>query len=423
MSNVAKTAAVEAGGNFRAAYDVERIREDFPILSREVYGKPLVFLDSGASAQKPRAVIDTMRQVMEEEYANIHRGVYYLSQRTTERYEAVRDTVAGLINAASGQEIVFVRNATEAINLVAASYGRTFLAEGDEIVISQMEHHANIVPWQMLRQEKGTVLKVAPIDDDGNFLMDAFEKLLTRKTKLVALAQVSNVLGTVVPIKQVIRLAHARGIPVLVDGCQAVNHMTVDVQDLDADFYVFSGHKLYGPTGIGVLYGKMAHLERMPPYQTGGEMIASVSFEKTTFKRPPERFEAGTTAIIETIGLGAAVDYVGGLGMENIAAHEQELLAYAHERLATIPGLRIYGNAEEKNSIVSFNLDGVHAHDLGTIIDRAGVAVRVGHHCAEPLMHRFGVIAMARASFGLYNTKREVDVLAESLEQVKEIFG
>ena len=412
-----------SGHNLSPVYDVERIRADFPALSLKVYGKPLVFFDSGASAQKPRAVIDTMRQVMEEEYANVHRGVHYLSQRATERYDGTRAKVARFMNAAREEEIVFTHGATEAINLVAQSYGRTFLKAGDEVVISCMEHHANIVPWQLLREQIGIVLKVVPMDDDGNFLIDAYEELLGPRTRLVSVAHVSNVLGTVLPVKEIIRLAHAREIPVLLDGCQGITHMPVDVQQLDCDFYVFAPHKLYGPNGVGVLYGKYEHLEKMPPYQGGGDMIASVSFEKTTYQKPPLRFEAGTPPIVETIGLGAAIDYLSGIGMDNVAAHEHDLLAYAHERLAEVPGFTMYGRATEKSGIVSFTLDDVHAHDVGTIIDRAGVAVRVGHHCAQPLMDRLGVTATARATFGLYNTKAEVDVMAEALLRVREIFG
>jgi cysteine desulfurase/selenocysteine lyase len=411
------------GHNAAPAYDVERVRKDFPVLSRTVYGKPLVFLDSGASAQKPRAVIDTMRQMMEEEYANVHRGVHYLSQRATQRYDAVRGTVARFMNAGREEEIVFTHSATEAINLVAQCFARPFFRAGDEVVVSCMEHHANIVPWQLLRDQTGIVLKVAPMDDDGNFLIDAFEELLGERTRLVSVAHVSNVLGTVLPVRDIIRLAHARSIPVLLDGAQGITHLPVDVQALDCDFYVFAPHKLYGPTGVGVLYGKYEHLLKMPPYQGGGDMIASVSFEKTTYQKPPLRFEAGTPPIVETIGLGAAIDYVSGLGMANIARHEHDLLAYAHERLAEVPGFTMYGRAREKSGIVSFTLDGVHAHDVGTVIDRAGVAVRVGHHCAQPLMERLGVTATARATFGLYNTKAEVDVLADALTEVREIFG
>ena len=422
MNDVATKTAAAQGHNVRA-YDVDRVREDFPILKKQVYGRPLVFLDSGASAQKPHQVIDLMRYVMEEEYANVHRGVYYLSQHATERYEAVRGKVARFINAASEKEIVFARGGTEAVNLVAQSWARTNMTAGDEVLITAMEHHANIVPWQLLRDQIGIVLKVAPIDDDGNLLMDEFEALIGPRTKLVAVTHVSNVLGTVVPVKQITRLAHARDIPVLVDGCQGLTHMPVDVQDLDADFYVFSGHKLYGPTGIGVLYGKYDILKTMPPYQGGGDMIRSVSFEETIYQDPPLRFEAGTPAIVETIGLGAAIDYVSDLGMENIRGHVSEVAGYAQRRLEAMDGITVYGRAHEKHAIVSFLIDNMHAHDAGTILDRSGVAVRVGHHCAEPLMHRFGVVAMVRASFGLYNTRQEADALIEAVQGAQEFFG
>ncbi len=404
-------------------YDIAAIRADFPILSREVYGRPLVYLDSASSAQKPRQVIDTVSHLYETDYANVHRGLHYLSGVATDAYEAAREKVRALINARSDKEIVFTRNATEAINLVAASYGRSFLGEGDEVVISAMEHHANIVPWQLLRDDVGSVLKVAPIDDDGNFLFDEFETLLGPKTKLVAITHASNALGSITPIKRIVAAAHARDIPVLVDGSQGVVHRGVDVQDLDADFYVFTGHKLYGPSGIGVLYGKEDLLDRMPPYQGGGEMIRRVTYEKTEFAELPAKFEAGTPPIAQAIGLGAAIDYVTGLGLDRIAAHEADLLAYATDRLSQVPGLTIIGNAEDKCSIVSFVLDVAHAHDVGTIIDRAGVAARAGHHCAQPLMDRFCVTATTRASFGLYNTKAEIDMLVEALDGVRELFG
>jgi len=421
--NVATNLTRPATDRRNDPFDVERIRADFPILARTVYGKKLVYLDNGASAQKPRAVIDAMREVMEGEYANIHRGVHYLSQHLTDRYEEARTRIARFMNAASADEIVLTRNATESINLVAASWGRKFLEAGDEIVISEMEHHANIVPWQMLRDEKRVVLKIAPVDDDGNFLLDAYERLLGPKTRLVAITHASNVLGTITPAKEIIRLAHDRGIPVLLDGSQAIVHGGVDVRDLDVDFYAFTGHKLYGPTAIGVLYGKAALLAKMPPYQGGGDMIANVTFEKTTYREPPARFEAGTPPIVEAIGLGAAIDYVDAIGMDRIAAHEHDLLIYATARLQEIPGLRILGTAETKCPILSFLMDGVHAHDVGTIIDRAGVAIRAGHHCAQPLMERFGVPATARASFALYNTRAEVDALVAALGTVQEIFG
>ncbi len=415
--------AAAPGDNSAAAFDVARVRADFPILTQEVFGKPLVYLDSAASAQKPRQVIEAMSHAYETCYANVHRGVHRMSQLTTDAFESGREKVAGFLNAGSADEIVFTRNATEAFNLVASCFASAKLARGDEVVISTLEHHANIVPWQLVRDRLGIVLRIVPIDDDGNFLLDDYEALLGPRTKLVAVTHVSNDLGTVVPIKQVIDLAHARGIPVLVDGCQAVPHIKVDVQALDADFYIFTGHKLYGPTGIGVLYGKSALLRELPPYQGGGEMISSVTFEKTTFKDPPHRFEAGTPPIVEAIGLGAAIDYVASLGHEAIAAHETGLRGYAEARLTQVAGLRLVGTAREKASIVSFVMDNAHPHDIGTIVDRAGVAVRTGHHCAQPLMQRLGVAATARASFGLYNTREEVDVLAQALESVHELFG
>ena len=422
MTAAGTLAQIAAGSNSTLAFDVERVREDFPILKQEVYGKPLVYLDSGASAQKPQVVIDTMREIQETCYANVHRGAYYFSQHLTERYEGVRETVARFLNAGSEREIVFTRNVTEAINLVAHSIGNR-LSAGDEVIITEMEHHANIVPWQLLRDRIGITLKVVPVADDGSFRMDAYEAMLGPRTKLVAMTHISNVLGTVLPMKEVIRLAHRAGALVLVDGAQAAVHGKVDVRDLDADFYGFTGHKLYGPTAIGVLYGKAALLKDMPPFMGGGDMIRSVSFEETVYADPPHRFEAGTPPIVEAIGLGAAIDYVQAIGHEAIAAHEAGLLAYATERLQQIDGLKIYGTAKEKAAIVSFALDGIHPHDIGTIIDREGVAIRVGHHCAQPLMERFGLPATARASFGLYNTRAEVDALARALEKVKELFG
>jgi cysteine desulfurase/selenocysteine lyase len=407
----------------RNAYDVAAIRRDFPILATKVHGKPLVFLDSGASAQKPRQVIDAVREVYERGYANIHRGVYQLSQHATERFEAVRGKVARFLNAGSAEEIVFTRNATEAINLVAQSYGRTFFAKGDEVVLSEMEHHANIVPWQMLAQQIGVKVVVAPIDDAGELLLDKFVALLGPRTKLVAITHCSNVLGTVTPAAEIVRLAHAKGIPVLFDGSQAVVHEKVDLRALDADFYVFTGHKLYGPSGTGVLYGKKALLKKMPPYQGGGDMIAHVSFAGTTFREPPHRFEAGTPAIAEVIGLGAAIDYVEGVGRERIAEWEHELRDYATARLSAVPGLTIYGRAKNKAAIISFTLDCAHAHDIGTILDEEGVAIRAGHHCAEPLMDRLNVPATARASFAMYNTAEEADALVRALEKVREMFA
>ena len=422
MSEAANIEAIQ-GDNSTLAYDVARVRADFPILTQEVFGHPLVYLDSAASAQKPRQVIEAMDDAYQTHYSNVHRGVHRMSQLCTDAFEAGRETVARYINAGSSDEIVFTRNATEALNLVADCFGRAFLKAGDEVIISTLEHHSNIVPWQLLRTRFGIELKIAPIDDDGNFLLDEFEALLGPKTRLVAMTHVSNAIGTIVPIKEVIARAHARDIPVLVDGSQSAQHMTVDVQDLDADFYAFTGHKAYGPTGIGVLYGKSERLNALPPYQGGGEMIASVTFEKSEFKAAPHRFEAGTPAIVEAIGLGAAIDYVESLGRDNIAAHESGILAYATQRLGEVPGLTVIGRARDKASIVSFVMESAHAHDIGTIVDRAGVAVRTGHHCAQPLLQRLGLNATARASFGIYNTREDVDALIEALGAVTEIFG
>jgi cysteine desulfurase/selenocysteine lyase len=405
------------------AFDAERARADFPILSRTVHNKPLVFLDTGASAQKPRAVIDAISHCYEAEYANIHRGVYELSARATEAYEGARAGVQRFLNARSVNEIVFTKSTTEAINLVASSYGQAFLNEGDEVVLSVLEHHANIVPWQLLRERTGIVLKVVLIDDTGAFLLDEYEKLVGPRTKLVALTHTSNALGTVTPVADIIRIAHAHDAHVLLDGAQAIVHGPVDVQALDVEFYCFSGHKLYGPTGIGVLYGKEALLAAMPPYQGGGDMIRRVTFDKTTFAEPPGRFEAGTPPIASAIGLHAAIDYVSSHDPAAVVAHEQDLLAYATDRLGALNSIRLYGTAPEKAAIVSFTMDGVHPHDIGTILDRAGVAVRVGHHCAQPLMDHFGIAGTVRASFGLYNTRADVDRLVEALEDVREIFG
>ena len=423
MNEAASLVEAEAGHNQGRAYDVARVRQDFPILTREVYGKPLVYLDSAASAQKPRQVIEAMESAYLEDYANVHRGVHYLSQRATDRFEAARRTIARFVNAASPDEIVFTRGATEGINLVAATYGRRLLKAGDEVVISYLEHHSNIVPWQMLRDEIGIEIKVVPIDDDGNFLLDAYGELLGPKTRLVAVTHMSNAIGKVTPVAEIVRLAHEKDAAVLLDGTQAIIHRGVDVRALDVDFYVFSSHKLYGPTGIGALYGKADLLNKMPPYQGGGEMISTVTFEESNFKPAPHRFEAGTPAIVQAIGFGAALDFMSGLGIDQIAAHEAELVAYAHERLSAIPGLRILGSTADKASIVSFTMEGAHAHDIGTIVDRAGVAIRAGHHCAQPLMDRFDIAASARASFALYNTRDEVDALADSLGLVTEIFG
>ncbi|MGO1080112.1 SufS family cysteine desulfurase [Inquilinus sp. CA228] len=405
------------------AYDVNAVRADFPILSRTVYGKPLVYLDNAASAQKPRSVIDAESRVYEEEYANVHRGLHYLSGAATDAFEATREAVKRFINAASIKEIIYTRGTTEAINLVAQSYGRAFLKEGDEIIVSVLEHHSNIVPWQLLAQEKGLVLKVAPIDDDGNFLLDEFETLLSPRTKLVSITYMSNALGTIVPVKAVIERAHAVGAKVLLDAAQAITHMPIDVQALGCDFLAFSGHKLYGPTGVGILYGREELLEAMPPWQGGGEMIRTVSFSGTTFAELPAKFEAGTPAIAQTIALKAAIDYVTALGLDTIAAHERDLLDYGVERLSQIPGLTIVGRARERASIISFAMDFAHPHDIGTVIDQAGVAVRAGHHCAQPLMERLGLPATARASFALYNTKAEIDVMAEALGKVVKLFG
>ena len=405
------------------SYDVSKIRNDFPILGEEIYGNPLVYLDNGASAQKPRAVIDAIGNTYEHEYANVHRGVHYMSQKATDAMENARETVRSFLNAADAREIIFVRGATEGINLVASSWAEMELRSGDEIILTEMEHHSNIVPWQFVRDRTGAVIKVAPISDDGELLMDEFEKLLSPRTRLVAVTHISNALGTVVPVAEIIRMAHDHGAKVLIDGCQAVPHMQIDVQALDADFYVFSGHKLYGPSGIGILYGKADLLNAMRPYHGGGEMINTVSFEESTFAELPFKFEAGTPHIAGAIALGAAVDYVTGIGLENIAAHESELLAYATEQLREINSVGLIGTAPEKAAIMSFNLDDIHPHDVGTILDREGIAVRTGHHCAQPVMDRFDVAATVRASFGLYNTRQEVDALVASLRRVQEIFG
>ncbi len=406
-----------------APFDVENIRRDFPILSREVHGKPLIYLDNAASAQKPRQVIDAVADMYQRDYANVHRGAHFLSERATERYEGAREKIRAFINADSASEIVYTRNATEAINLVAFSYGRSFLQPGDEVVISELEHHSNIIPWQVLRDSHGIVLKVAPITDDGEFRLDAYRDLLGPRTKLVAIAEMSNVLGTILPATEIIDAAHAVGAKVLIDGCQAVTHMPVDVQALGADFYVFSGHKLYGPSGIGVLYGRAELLDAMPPFMTGGEMIAAVSFESATWADLPHKFEAGTPAIAQAVGLGAAIDYVSELGLDAIADHERDLLNYATQQLAAVRGLQMIGTAPAKASVASFTLDYAHPHDVATIIDRAGVAVRAGHHCAQPLMHRLGLTATARASFALYNTRAEVDGLVNALNVVEELLG
>jgi cysteine desulfurase/selenocysteine lyase len=406
-----------------APYDVETIRADFPILSECPYGKPLVYLDNAASAQKPHAVIERMVHAYEHEYANVHRGLHYLANAATEAYEAARERVRRFLNAASAEEIVFTRSATEAINLVAASFGRQHIGAGDEIVLTVMEHHSNIVPWHFHRERKGAALKWVDVDDDGAFSLEAFERALTSRTKIVAITQMSNVLGTAPPIKEIVRIAHARGVPVLVDGSQGAVHLDVDVRDLDVDFYALTGHKVYGPTGIGVLYGKRALLESLPPFNGGGEMIDTVTRDAVTYNPPPHRFEAGTPAIVQAIGLAAALDYVEAIGRARIRAHEESLSAYAHERLGAINSLRIIGAAPGKAPIVSFTMDNAHAHDVATVIDRAGVAVRAGTHCAMPLLQRFGVTSTCRASFALYNTRAEVDALADALTRAQKLFG
>jgi cysteine desulfurase/selenocysteine lyase len=404
------------------SYDVARIRQDFPILATQVYGKPLVYLDNAASSQKPRAVLDRVQQAYTREYANVHRGLHYLANAATEAYEGARETVRAFLNAEKSQEIVFTRNATEAINLVAYSLGLEGIEPGDEIVLSIMEHHSNIVPWHFLRERRGAVIKWAPIDDDGNLLLDAFESLLTERTRMVAVTHMSNVLGTIVPVNEVVRLAHARGIPVLLDGSQAAVHLDVDVRQIGCDFYVFTGHKLYGPTGVGVLYGRYDRLEAMPPFNGGGEMIREVYEDRIIYGDPPHKFEAGTPAIVQAIGLGAAIDYVTSIGKGRTRAYEDGLVKYAEERLREINTVRIFGNARHKGPIVSFNMEGAHPHDVATIIDRSGVAVRAGTHCTMPLLARFGATATCRASFGLYNTRSEVDSLVQALIKAQDFF-
>jgi cysteine desulfurase/selenocysteine lyase len=405
------------------AYDVNRIRADFPILAMPVYGKPLVYLDNAASAQKPRAVLDRLNTAYTTQYANVHRGLHFLANEATEAYEGAREKVAAFLNAKRKEEVIFTRNATEAINLVAYTFGRERIKAGDEIVLSIMEHHSNIVPWHFLRERQGAVIKWSPVADDGRFLLDEFEKLLTPRTKLVAMTHMSNMLGTTVPVKEVARIAHARGIPVLFDGAQAAVHLDVDVRDIDCDFYAFTGHKLYGPTGIGVLYGKYEHLGAMPPFNGGGEMIREVYEDRITYGDPPHKFEAGTPSIVQAIGLGAAIDYVSSVGKARIRAHENALAAYAHDRLREINSLRIFGTAKDKGPIVSFELKGAHPHDVATIIDRSGVAVRAGTHCVMPLLARFGVTATCRASFAMYNTHEEVDSLVQALVKAQSLLG
>lgn len=405
------------------AYDVDKIRADFPILSKEVYGKPLVYLDNGASAQKPRQVIDAVSNTYENQYSNVHRGLHFLSNATTDAYEQAREKVRAFLNAPRVEEIIFTKGTTQAINLVAYGYAMKELREGDEIIISQMEHHSNIIPWHFLRERMGVKLVWVPVEDDGSFQLERFEAALTDRTRLVAITHMSNVLGTVTPLRQICDLAHARNIPVLADGSQSAVHMRVDVQELGVDFYCFTGHKTYGPSGIGVLYGKMDLLSQMQPFEGGGEMILDVTEDAVTYAEPPHRFEAGTPPIAQAIGLGAALDYMRSVGREAIAAHEAELCHYAHEQLGRINALTIYGNAPGKGAIVSFSLEGIHAHDVSMVIDRAGVAVRAGTHCAQPLLQRFGVTSTCRASFGMYNTKAEIDVLAEALEKARNFFS
>ncbi|MGY2051948.1 cysteine desulfurase [Methylobacterium sp. JK268] len=405
-------------------YDVAAIRAEFPILAQTVYGKPLVYLDNAASAQKPRAVIDAMTNTMETAYANVHRGLHFMANAATEGYEGARETTRVFLNARSTDEIIFTRNATEAYNLVATSMGWAgLIGEGDEIILSIMEHHSNIVPWHFLRERRGAVIKWAPVDDEGNFLVEDYEKLFTPRTKMVAISHMSNVLGTITPARDIVRIAHAHGVPVLLDGAQSAVHQTIDVQDLDCDFFVFTGHKVYGPTGIGVLYGKKEWLERLPPYQGGGEMIQTVTEDAITYNEPPHRFEAGTPAIIEAVGLGAALEFMMRLGRENIAAHEAALSAYAHQRLSEMNSLRIIGRAKSKGAVISFEMKGAHAHDVATVIDRMGVAVRAGTHCAMPLLNRFGTTSTCRASFGLYNTPDEVDALVAALAKAEMMFA
>ena len=404
-------------------WDVERIRADFPVLHQTVNGKPLIYLDNGASSQVPQVVIDRGSVYIEQEHSNIHRGVHYLSQKATTAYEGAREKVKRFINARESRECIFVRGATEGINLVMHGYGRKFIGAGDEIIISAMEHHANIVPWQMLCEEKGAHLRVIPMNDAGELLLDAYDGLLNERTKFVAVTHVSNALGTINPIKQMIAQAHKYGVPVLVDGAQSAPHMPVDVQNLDCDFYVFSGHKMYAPTGSGVVYGKAELLERMNPFQGGGDMIKTVTFEKTTYADLPNKMEAGTPAIASQIGLGAAIDYLNSIGRDQAAVYEAELLRYATERVSAIEGVRIIGTAQHKASVLSFVIDGIHPHDIGTILDQEGIAVRAGHHCAQPVMQRFNVPATARASFAFYNTKAEIDVLANTIQKVIEIFS
>ncbi len=403
-------------------YDINKVREDFPILSRQIYGKPLVYFDNGATTQKPLCVLDAMRNEYLNVNANVHRGVHYLSQQATDLHEAARETVRKFINAPKVEEVIFTRGTTESLNLVVSSFGDRFLSEGDEVIVSVMEHHSNIVPWQLLAAKKGIAIKVIPMTDEGDVIMEEYEKLFNEKTRIVSITQVSNVLGTINPVKEMIRIAHEHEVPVMVDGAQSTPHMKVDVQDLDCDFFAFSGHKIYGPTGIGVLYGKEKWLDEMPPYQGGGEMIESVSFEKTTFEKLPFKFEAGTPDYVATHGLATALNYVTELGLDNIFAHEQELTRYAMEQMEEIPGMRLFGTSQHKDAVISFLVGDIHHLDMGTLLDRLGIAVRTGHHCAEPLMHRLGISGTVRASFALYNTKEEVDALVAGIKRVSHMF-
>lgn len=403
-------------------YDINKVREDFPILSRQIYGKPLVYFDNGATTQKPLCVLDAMRNEYLNVNANVHRGVHYLSQQATDLHEAARETVRKFINAPKVEEVIFTRGTTESLNLVVSSFGDRFLSEGDEVIVSVMEHHSNIVPWQLLAAKKGIAIKVIPMTDEGDVIMEEYEKLFNEKTRIVSITQVSNVLGTINPVKDMIRIAHEHEVPVMVDGAQSTPHMKVDVQDLDCDFFAFSGHKIYGPTGIGVLYGKEKWLDEMPPYQGGGEMIESVSFEKTTFEKLPFKFEAGTPDYVATHGLATALNYVTELGLDNIFAHEQELTRYAMEQMKEIPGMRLFGTSQHKDAVISFLVGDIHHLDMGTLLDRLGIAVRTGHHCAEPLMHRLGISGTVRASFALYNTKEEVDALIAGIKRVSQMF-
>jgi cysteine desulfurase/selenocysteine lyase len=418
-----KSSIVEAPQAGSGEWNVERIREDFPVLRQTVNGKPLVYLDNAASSQVPQVVIDRGSTYIEQEHSNIHRGVHYLSQRATTAYEGAREKVKRFINAREAKECIFVRGATEGINLVMHGYGRKFVKEGDEVIISAMEHHANIVPWQMLCEEKGARLRVIPMNDAGELVLDEYDALLNERTKIVAVTHISNALGTINPVKEIINRAHKYGVPVLIDGAQGIVHLAIDVQDLDCDFYVFSGHKMFAPTGSGIVYGKAELLEKMNPFQGGGDMIRTVTFEKTTYAGLPNKFEAGTPAIASQIGLGAAIDYLTGIGREQAVAYEQQLLDYATERIGSIEGVRIIGTAREKASVLSFVIDNVHPHDIGTILDQEGIAVRAGHHCAQPVMQRFNLPATARASFAFYNTKEEIDTLARTIEKVIEIFS